>query len=236
MPSLCSSQPCFRIIQRSGRGIFGSERWVFALLSLFLCVKNNIKYINLTCGGPSTQASGPKPPTTDRICRVGLIRGVSGWGRWVVGSEMPVCVYFLVRNVNLNITTRSALLPRRQVVSIHSQPIESTSFSLFEVRGVTGGEGHGKYFICNTSYLSQKMSSNTNIPFTAQRYSKVKDLELERWFLSKGHGSNKWWVYYLILCFHLQIKTHYLNLLLFTLIIAIRRPSLCCIGIELVSS
>jgi hypothetical protein len=26
-------------------------------------------------------------------------------------------------------------------------------------------EGRGKYFICNTSYLSQKMNSNTNIPF-----------------------------------------------------------------------
>jgi hypothetical protein len=50
-------------------------------------------------------------------------------------------------------------------------------------------EGHGKYFICNTSYLSQKMNSNINIPFTAHRYSKVKDLE--RWFLSKGHGSNR---------------------------------------------
>jgi hypothetical protein len=30
-------------------------------------------------------------------------------------------------------------------------------------------EGHGKYFICNTTYLSQKMNSNSNIPFTASQ-------------------------------------------------------------------
>jgi hypothetical protein len=42
-----SAPPCFRIIRRSGHCVLGHVRWVFDLQLMFLCSKNNLKYILL---------------------------------------------------------------------------------------------------------------------------------------------------------------------------------------------
>jgi hypothetical protein len=123
-----------------------------------LCAKNNIKYINLTCGRPSTQASGPKPPTTHLIRRVGSFEVCGRPG------EVSLCwanahrgLFYSVGCLPQHNYPLSHLLCR-QVASNHYQ---STGLS----SPVTPQKKWwGVVSTCNIIKLSRKMNSNTNIP------------------------------------------------------------------------
>ena len=128
------SWPCFRIIGRNSHGFLGDKRWVFVLLYVFLCAKNNIKYINLTSNHSSTQMSGPIPPPTHKFAAFG------SFNRYVVGAgklEVSKCPSLFILAVFMLNSTTHLLAPRP--LSIAGEWSKTTPSSL--VGNVRVGEG-----------------------------------------------------------------------------------------------
>lgn len=117
------SWPCFRIIGRSSHGFLGDKRWVFVLLYVFLCAKNYIEYINLTCSRSSTQVSGQNPPTTHLICRVWFQVWVAGGGSFTCVEQMPILVYWVECWSNIITPSSTCSIPAKSTkTSTSSKP------------------------------------------------------------------------------------------------------------------